>query len=39
VNPKVGDRALWIMDVQAQLVFNFKEALKRYKENVNEHWK
>jgi hypothetical protein len=39
VNPITGDRTLWFTDVQAQVVFNFEETLKRYKENVNEHWK
>jgi hypothetical protein len=39
VNPIARDQALWLTDVQAQLVFNFEETLKRYKENVNEDWK
>jgi hypothetical protein len=39
VNPIVGDQALWFTNVQAQLVFNFEETLKCYKESANEHWK
>jgi uncharacterized membrane protein YukC len=39
VNPISRDQALWLTNVQAQLVFNFEKALKHYKENVNEHWK
>jgi hypothetical protein len=37
VNLIVGDPALWLTNVQVQLVFNFEEALKCYNENVNEH--
>jgi hypothetical protein len=37
VNPIVGDWALWLTNVQAQLVFNFEETLKCYKESANEH--
>ncbi len=39
VNPIIRDRTLWLTNVQAQLVFNFEEALKHYKEFFNEHWK
>ncbi len=37
VNPIVGDWTLWLTNVQAQLVFNFEETLKCYKESANEH--
>jgi hypothetical protein len=39
VNPIIEDRAMWLVDVWAQLVFNFEEMQKQYKENVDEHWK
>ncbi len=30
---------MWLVDVQTQLVSNLEEAQRRYKENVDEHWK
>jgi hypothetical protein len=33
------DWAMWLTNVWAQLVPNFKYAQRRYKENVNEYWK
>jgi hypothetical protein len=39
MNPTIEDQAIWLIDVWTQLVFNLKEAQKRYKENVNEYQK
>ncbi len=38
-NPIVKDRAMWLTYVWIQLVFNFEPTQRRYKDNVNEHWK
>jgi hypothetical protein len=39
VNPTAKDWAMWLMDVWIQLVSNLEEMQRRYKDNVNEHWK
>jgi hypothetical protein len=31
------DGAMWLVDVQAQFVFNLEEMQRRYKENVDAH--
>jgi hypothetical protein len=31
------DGAMWLVDVQAQFVFNLEETQRRYKKNVDEH--
>ncbi len=33
VNPTIEDRAMWLVDVWAQLVFNLEEMRKQYKES------
>jgi len=33
----IEDQAMWLADVRTQLVFNFKEVQRRYKENAGEH--
>jgi hypothetical protein len=30
---------MWLTDVQTQLVSNLEKTQRRYKENVDEHWK
>jgi hypothetical protein len=39
VNPVVEDQTMWLAHVWIQFMSNLEEAQKRYKENVNEHWK
>jgi len=39
VNPTVGNRTMWLVDVQTQLISNLEETQRQYKENVDEHWK
>jgi gluconate kinase len=39
VNAIVEDRAMWLTDVQTQLISNFEKTQRQYKENANEHWK
>jgi hypothetical protein len=39
MNLIVEDWAMWLMNVQTQLVFNLEETQGQYKENVDEHRK
>ncbi len=39
MNPTTKDQAMWLVNVQTQLVFNIKETQKWYKEIVDEHKK
>ncbi len=39
VNPTTKDRAMWLMDIQAQLVSNLEKVQRQHKKNVNEHRK
>jgi hypothetical protein len=39
MNPTTTGWAMWLMDVQTQLVFNLKKTQRRYEENVDEHRK
>ncbi len=39
MNPTAKDQAMWLTNVRTQLLFNFKETQKWYKENVDEHQK
>jgi gluconate kinase len=35
----IEDWAMWLANVQAQLIYNIEESQRWYKENVNEHRK
>jgi hypothetical protein len=39
MNLVIEDWAMWLANVQAQLIYNIEESQRWYKENVNEHWK
>jgi hypothetical protein len=39
MNFLVEDWTMWLVNIQAQLVSNFEEAQRWYKENVDEHCK
>ncbi len=39
MNSTTKDWTMWLVDVQAQLVFNLEKTKRWYKKNVNEHWK
>jgi len=39
MNPATEDQIVWLADIQTQLVSKLEEVQRRYKENVNEHYK
>ncbi len=39
MNPTVEDRAMWLTNVQTELISNLEKTQRQYKENANEHWK
>jgi hypothetical protein len=39
VNPTVENQAMWLADVQTQLIINLEETQRQYKDNADEHWK
>jgi hypothetical protein len=39
MNLVVEDQAMWLANIQAQLVSNLKETQRRYKKNVDVHCK
>jgi hypothetical protein len=38
MNSSTKDWATWLTNIQAQLVSNFEEVQRRYKENVDKHY-
>jgi exosome complex RNA-binding protein Rrp4 len=39
VNLVAEDRAMWLVDIRAQLVSNLENVQRQYKENANKHHK
>jgi hypothetical protein len=39
MNPATEDQIVWLADIQTQLVSKLEEVQRRYKENVDEHYK
>jgi hypothetical protein len=37
VNPPIEDQTMWLTNIQAQLVSNFEETQRWYKENADEY--
>jgi gluconate kinase len=37
INPTIEDQAMWLTNVQVQLLFNLEKTQRQYKENIDEH--